>query len=128
MITWVRLSAGEGPPECEWAVARLTTFFLAEATDHGLAPRVRETVPGTARGTSRSVTIALEAEGPPGWLDSWTGTIKWVALSPYRPQHKRRNWFIGVAVAHGAEPPADPTPDRDRPVRIYEGKHFHRKA
>jgi peptide chain release factor len=127
MPTHVRLSAGMGPAECQWAVARLVTCFLDEAAAHGLAPRVLETIPGEARGTSRSVLIALEADGPAGWLESWNGTIKWVGLSPYRPQHKRRNWFIGVAASGGAGTPPDPALDRDRPVRVYEGKHFHRR-
>jgi peptide chain release factor len=116
-----------GPAECQWAVARLVTCFLDEAAAHGLAPRVLETIPGEARGTSRSVLIALEADGPAGWLESWNGTIKWVGLSPYRPQHKRRNWFIGVAASPGAGTPPDPALDRDRPVRVYEGKHFNRR-
>jgi peptide chain release factor len=26
----------------------------------------------------------------------WIGSIQWVAQSPLRPHHKRKNWFIGV--------------------------------
>ena len=26
----------------------------------------------------------------------WIGAIQWVAQSPLRPHHKRKNWFIGV--------------------------------
>ena len=26
----------------------------------------------------------------------WIGVIQWVAQSPLRPHHKRKNWFIGV--------------------------------
>jgi peptide chain release factor len=127
MPTHIRLDAGLGPAECQWAVARLATCLLDEASAHGLAPRVIETVPGTARGTSRSVLIALEAEGPTGWLASWTGTIKWVGLSPYRPGHKRRNWFVGVAAWPDTGTTPGPMLDREHPVRIYEGKHFHRR-
>jgi peptide chain release factor len=28
----------------------------------------------------------------------WAGTIQWIAQSPYRKYHKRKNWFVGVAV------------------------------
>jgi peptide chain release factor len=26
----------------------------------------------------------------------WLGSVQWTATSPVRPQHKRRNWFVGV--------------------------------
>jgi peptide chain release factor len=26
----------------------------------------------------------------------WTGSIQWIAQSPVRPHHKRKNWFIGL--------------------------------
>jgi peptide chain release factor len=26
------------------------------------------------------------------------GSIKWIAQSPFRPKHKRKNWFIGTRV------------------------------
>lgn len=136
MTTWVQLSAGAGPAECQRAVARLADLLLGEADAHALAPRVLRTVPGDARGASRSVLVALTAAGPPGWLASWLGTIKWVALSPYRPGHNRRNWFIGVAMLSADEAAAAladplafamPALNRDEPVRIYEGKHFFRR-
>ena len=28
--------------------------------------------------------------------NSWQGTIQWIAQSPYRKYHKRKNWFVGV--------------------------------
>ncbi|MCI5164803.1 MAG: peptide chain release factor H [Candidatus Electrothrix sp. GM3_4] len=29
-------------------------------------------------------------------MRSWEGTIQWIAQSPFRPRHKRKNWFVGV--------------------------------
>lgn len=29
-------------------------------------------------------------------MKEWEGTIQWIAQSPYRIYHKRKNWFIGV--------------------------------
>jgi peptide chain release factor len=26
------------------------------------------------------------------------GTVKWVAHSPFRPKHKRKNWFIDISI------------------------------
>lgn len=30
------------------------------------------------------------------FVERWLGTIQWICSSPYRPQHKRKNWFIAV--------------------------------
>jgi peptide chain release factor len=29
---------------------------------------------------------------------TWRGTVQWTARSPFRPEHKRKNWFVGVEV------------------------------
>ena len=29
-------------------------------------------------------------------MREWTGTVQWIAQSPYRKYHKRKNWFVGV--------------------------------
>lgn len=29
-------------------------------------------------------------------VDEWEGTVQWIAQSPYRIYHKRKNWFVGV--------------------------------
>ena len=29
-------------------------------------------------------------------IDHWIGTICWVCKSPFRPLHKRKNWFVDV--------------------------------
>jgi peptide chain release factor len=34
----------------------------------------------------------------PGWLQPWIATIQWIGTSPYRPEHRRKNWFVGVSV------------------------------
>lgn len=32
------------------------------------------------------------------WLNTWLGTIQWKFQSPIRPQHKRKNWFVGITL------------------------------
>ena len=32
------------------------------------------------------------------------GTVEWVAKSPFRPHHKRRNWFLNVTVLEEMQP------------------------
>ncbi|MCM0758718.1 peptide chain release factor H [Sporomusa sphaeroides DSM 2875] len=33
----------------------------------------------------------------PARVGGIVGTIKWIVQSPFRPKHKRKNWFIGVS-------------------------------
>jgi peptide chain release factor len=32
------------------------------------------------------------------FLREWKGTVQWIAQSPYRKMHKRKNWYVGVEV------------------------------
>ncbi len=38
------------------------------------------------------------AEGVERFVAAWRGTVQWIAQSPFRPEHKRKNWFVGVEV------------------------------
>lgn len=29
-------------------------------------------------------------------IEDWEGSVQWIAQSPYRIYHKRKNWFVGV--------------------------------
>jgi peptide chain release factor len=37
-------------------------------------------------------------DGLSDFLGGWQGTVQWTAQSPFRPEHKRKNWFVGVDV------------------------------
>jgi peptide chain release factor len=43
-----------------------------------------------------SAIALLEGRGVEAFAATWIGSILWVARSPLRPHHKRKNWFIGV--------------------------------
>ena len=38
----------------------------------------------------------IHGEAAAAFARPWIGAIQWVAQSPVRPHHKRKNWFIGV--------------------------------
>ncbi len=101
-VVWLQLSAGAGlggpPAECGWAVARVAQAIQAEAAKLGLEATVLEAVRGPEPGTLDSCLVELAGEPPPGWLASWAGTVQWVGTSPFRPHHKRKNWFVAVGV------------------------------
>lgn len=97
MMRWVQITAGVGPAECGWVVAKLAERLAEDARAQGIACQLLSQVPGDTPGTLGSVVLAFE-DPPDSWLTPWIGTVQWVGTSPFRPRHKRRNWFVGVAV------------------------------
>ena len=88
------ISAGRGPQECAWAVARLTGRLEAGAARSDLAVRRIETVPGERPGTYRSILLAFEGPDTDTFAAAWTGTLCWQAPSPYRSGTSRKNWYV----------------------------------
>ena len=93
----LQLSAAQGPAECQLAVAKALQLLLAEAADYAVELSVLEQEPGEYEGTFRSVLLALDGVRGEALARSWEGTVQWTFVSPYRPKHRRKNWFIGVA-------------------------------
>lgn len=93
MSVVLHLSAGQGPEECRWVVARLAEAFVAEAAAAGLACTLLE---GAAH-LPASLLLEVTGEDADAFAAARTGTIRWVGTSPFRPLHKRRNWFAAVA-------------------------------
>ncbi|MDO5297679.1 MAG: peptide chain release factor H [bacterium] len=79
-----QISSGQGPAECELGVAKLLKF-LTEHYDIS----VIDTSSGYNEGTYRSVRFYSADD-----LSEFLGSVQWVCKSPYRPAHKRKNWFI----------------------------------
>jgi len=93
---WVQISSGEGPLECQRAVSLAVPVFQEEAHGYEVTVRVLEEVPGGAAGCLASVLLAVEGERVKILLSQWQGTVQWQAQSPFRPRHRRKNWFLGV--------------------------------
>ena len=90
----IQLSSGQGPAECELAVAKLLAALLAEFPDIQILAQT----PGIKPGTLRSVRLQCDAG-----LAFLEGTVQWVCQSPYRPKQKRKNWFVDVSLCHAAQ-------------------------
>jgi peptide chain release factor len=88
------MSAGRGPRECAWALARLLRRLEAEATLRNLKTYRLQAVPGERPGTYRSVLIEIAGAGAEAFAASWTGTLCWQASSPYRAGTGRKNWYV----------------------------------
>lgn len=94
----VQITSGKGPAECCRVVAKVQEAFLKAARSEGLHVTTLGSVPGPLRGTLSSALLQLEGIQTTAFLSEWTGTIQWIAQSPYRRFHKRKNWFVGVEV------------------------------
>lgn len=95
----LHLSSGQGPRECEWVVEQLVRIWAGEAEAAGLVCEPVEPVDGPMA----SVLLRIAGEGAQGFADARTGTIRWVGTSPFRPLHKRRNWFVACSRTPTAE-------------------------
>ncbi|SEG97714.1 peptide chain release factor [Nonomuraea solani] len=94
MSVHLLLSAGRGPQECAWALARLLRRLETDATRQSLRTHRAETVPGDRPGTYRSALIEITGAGAEAFAASWTGTLCWQAPSPYRTGIGRKNWYV----------------------------------
>ena len=97
MEVYLHVSAGSGPRECEWVVVNLAKHFVKEAKAEGLTAELMwegESVPH-----SPSFLLKVQGRGVDTFVQDRTGSIKWIGESPYRPNHKRKNWFVSVKKA-----------------------------
>ncbi|MBI3234417.1 MAG: peptide chain release factor H, partial [Bacteroidetes bacterium] len=70
---------------------------------------VIETVKGQLAACYFSATLLLKGKHLDAFCESWNGVVMWMAQSPYRKFHKRKNWFVGVHIY-----------DIDKEVKIKE--------
>jgi len=92
----VQLTAGRGPAECCWVVAKVLKVFLEECKDKGISYEIVHREPGQENGTQQSATIRISGLKTIEFLATWVGTIQWIGSSSFRKYHKRKNWFIGM--------------------------------
>lgn len=107
-MTRLLLTSGRGPDECRIALAKTLAVLRREADAAGLDLDVVAGNDPDGHGPASAIAL-VAGEGASAFAASWTGSILWVARSPLRPHHKRKNWFVGVfelgAVAMRAETP-----------------------
>ena len=92
----LQITSGRGPAECCWVVAQILRFMMGEAKKRGLTYELLQKEKGPERETLHSATLQLKGKGVDPFTKEWIGSILWVGRSPYRPYHKRKNWFVAV--------------------------------
>lgn len=99
----LHITAGKGPQECRWVVAQLARAFTREAKDMGLECELLD----GAEALPSSILLRIAGDAASAFVAQRIGTNQWIGTSPFRPTHKRRNWFIGVALAPEPETISD---------------------
>ena len=85
----IQISSGQGPAECEFAVSKLFDALKKEYPD------IKEIGAHKSRFSDCYTSIMFETEND---LRDLEGTIQCIFISPFRPGHKRKNWFVDVSI------------------------------
>ncbi|HCO67033.1 MAG TPA: peptide chain release factor H [Dysgonomonas sp.] len=93
---YLQITSGRGPAECCRVVALVLEKILIRAKELGLYAEVLDREPGEINRTLYSALLSIEGDKCEEIINEWEGTVQWIAQSPYRIYHKRKNWFIAV--------------------------------
>ena len=85
----IQISSGQGPAECELAVYKLYLSLKSEYPDIEM---LTNHAAKSGNGYS-SILFSTDTD-----LSHLEGTIQWICQSPFRPHHKRKNWFVDVSI------------------------------
>jgi peptide chain release factor len=91
----IQISAGKGPLECAFVVAKVLKIFLRELNYNQIEYTILNKENGIENGTVQSVSIQIKVKNLADFTANWLGTIQWIGTSTFRKLHKRKNWFIG---------------------------------
>lgn len=104
----IQLSSGQGPAECKLAVVKLYNSLKAEHNDIELIQKHDASTPGCCT----SIMFTTKDD-----LSDLEGTVQWICESPFRPHHKRKNWYVDVSII-----PEVPDICKDNDIRF---ERFH---
>ena len=97
MKTYIQITGGRGPVECARAVY-LVTLKLIDAIGKENVEIVDCEPHNTEENCYMSFILSVDDKVDISKLKSeWFGTVQLLSTkNPYRPNHKRKNWFVGV--------------------------------
>ena len=94
----ILITSGKGPAECCRAVFRIREIMLKQAREQGINIEEVDIKKADKEGTLLSATLTAQGANLAAFIQEWKGTVQWIAQSPYRKYHKRKNWFAGVFI------------------------------
>ena len=91
---YLQITAGQGPDECCRAVYLFYKHLIKKAQKHQKMIKITEKISSkTQKKCYKSVLLTINDKE---FFQQYVGTILWICQSPFRKNHKRKNWFIGV--------------------------------
>ena len=94
MKKYIQITAGRGPVEC----ARVVTLVARELLKAIPNMQIADCEPhNQMAGCYMSMTFVTDETIPQSLVEEWQGTVLWRSTkNPYRPVHRRSNWFVGI--------------------------------
>lgn len=94
---YIQITSGRGPIECCRVVVLVMQAIIVDAQRLGLTAEIAEYEEGAHSGCMLSATLVVTGERIEELTKEWEGSVLWVAQkNPFRPWHRRKNWFVGV--------------------------------
>ena len=91
---FIQISSGQGPVECQRAVWLVYKKMKKAFSDLELV----DSVSGYEKNCFRSLILLCKSEETLAIIKSnWLGSVQWRGQSPFRPGHKRKNWFVKIS-------------------------------
>lgn len=103
---YIQFTAGKGPVECAVACEKVFTAWINQYYNDNISIVITDYEYDDTAGF-RSITVMVtdaDLNDPffAKMRNEWEGTIKFIATkNPIRPNHKRKNWYIGVNFFEG---------------------------
>lgn len=89
----IQINSGNGPKECERACFLYCQELLKEYPEMRIISQKQ-----SETGCLLSVELYYKEE-----ISGLEGTVQWICKSPYRPHHKRKNWYINISYMEDTE-------------------------
>ena len=92
----IQITSGKGPLECAWSAGKVYDLINFECLQNGFQLDLISKEKHQSGLEYSSFVVTIEGKQVMKFLDQWLGTIQVIAQSPYRKNHKRKNWFLAV--------------------------------
>lgn len=90
----IQISSGQGPAECELAVG----LFAKSLQEEFAGLEIKKAVKSRQENCYSSIIFKVTDDKQETEILKLEGTILWICQSPFRPNHKRKNWYIAVSI------------------------------
>lgn len=94
---YIQITSGRGPVECCRVVVLVMQKIIDQVRSLGFNAEIVEHEDGPQDGCMFSATLSIGSEDIAPFIKEWEGSVLWIAQkNPFRPWHRRKNWFVGV--------------------------------